>query len=70
VNGTAQAPSATAAQARADALFQAAREHKRAARFHRRSAQEAMQELDRLRAECARLGIRLVIHPGHSPKEA
>ena len=66
----AQAYSATAAQAEADRLLGLARAHKRQAQQHRRMARSAMQQLDAFRAECARHGIRLLITPGHSPKEA
>jgi hypothetical protein len=63
---TAQAPGATADQARR--LFEQARFHKREANRHRRAAQEAMQALDRLRADCERLGIRLVLEPRPQPQ--
>lgn len=57
----AQALSATAAQDAAERLYASARWHKRQASSHRRRAQEAMQALEHLQTECARLGISLVI---------
>lgn len=57
----AQALGATAAQAQADRLFEQARWHKRQANHHRRRAQEAMRTLEALKADCARLGFRLVV---------
>lgn len=71
--GLAQAPAgATAAQLlqeQASALDEEARRHKRLADHHRRQAQLVRQRLDRLTAACQALGIKLVIAPGHSPKE-
>jgi len=65
----AQASIATAAQTVADGLLSSARTHKRAAAHHRRAAQQDMQALERLRFECARHGIRLVV-TATAPKEA
>ncbi len=65
---TAQAPRATAEQARR--LHEEARWHKREERRHRRAAQAAMQQLAELERDCARLGIRLVLEPRPQPKEA
>lgn len=44
-------------------LHRFARNHKAAAAAHRRSAQQAMESLARLRADCAAAGIQLVIAP-------
>lgn len=65
----AQAPSATALLEEASRLDVAARSHKRAEAFHRRQAQEARRAISRIEARCAELGIRFVIHHGHSPRE-
>lgn len=70
MHGTAQAPDgATALQEAAAALDVAARSHKRAEAFHRRQAREARRSLADLEATCRSLGIRLVIHHGHSPED-
>jgi len=42
-------------------LTASARRHKQAASQHRRAAQADMQAVERLRADCARLGIKLVL---------
>ena len=54
----AQAHVATAA---IEELTASARRHKQAASQHRRAAQADMQAVERLRAECARLGIGLEV---------
>lgn len=64
---TAEAPGATAND-QARELLERARFHKRQANRHRRAAQAAMQALDDLRRDCARLGIRLVIEPRPQPE--
>lgn len=66
---TAEALGATANQ-RARELHARARFHKRQSSQHRRAAQLAMRELEALRRDCERLGIRLVIEPRPQPKEA
>lgn len=65
---TAEAPSATAATQAARRLLEAARFHKRESNRHRRAARDAMQALDRLRIDCERLGIRLVLEPRPQPE--
>lgn len=45
----------------AQALLAAAREHKRAVRIHREAAQKCMQDLTKLRQECALVGIKLEV---------
>lgn len=69
MTGAAQAPSATALLDEAKRLDAAARSHKRAEAFHRRQAQEARRAISRIEDRCAELGIRFVIHHGHSPED-
>lgn len=45
----------------AQALYSAAREHKRAEFHHRRQARTLMRQLDQLRTECEARGIQLHI---------
>ena len=52
---------ATALAQAARSLDEAARMHKRSEFAHRRQAQRLRQQLALIEAECARLGIRLVI---------
>lgn len=52
---------ATALAEAAAALHRAARMHKHSEFEHRRQAKALNQQLERLEAECARLGIKLVI---------
>ena len=69
MSGATQAPGATVLQKTAETLDLEARRHKRAEQFHRRQAQEARRSLAELEATCRSLGIRLVIHHGHSPED-
>ena len=52
----------------AHGLREAARVHKRAEAANRRQARELMELLSRLRAECERAGIRLVIQEGEGER--
>lgn len=56
------------ASARAQRLLDEAAQHKRLAAHHRRQAQRRMQALERLRTECAALGIHLIVN-GEAPEE-
>lgn len=45
----------------AEALAESARCHKRASAFHRREARRCREQIERLRARCAEIGIKLEI---------